>query len=406
MSEPAIAATRERYSRKRDSIVAAATAILNRRGVKGMTLADVAQSVGLNTTSVTYYFKKKEDLAAACFLSAIERLDAMADDALQLPNPENRLHAFVASYFDLNRGIRAGQEPPLAVFNDVRALKEPHHAIVVETYNDLFRKVRSMFAARGYEWLDRKAANARTHILMEQVFWSGGWLPRYDADDYPRVTARVFDVLANGISAPDGEWSPIGLSDEPFAPGNRANEEFLLAATRLINQRGYRGASVEKIAAQLNVTKGSFYHHNEAKDELVVACFERSFDIMKRVQSQALQLAGSQWDKLVAAAVALTEFQVSNRGPLLRASAISALPEPIAQDMLARWNRISDRFAAMISDGIAEGSIRAVDPVIAAHMLNASLNAAASALTAVRGAEPGEIAELYAKPMLMGLFAH
>ena len=89
---------------------------------------------------------------------------------------------------------------------------------------------------------------------------------------------------------------------------------------------------------------------------------------------------------------------------MLRASAISALPEPIAQEMLARWNRVSGRFAAIISDGIAEGSIRAIDPVIAAHMLNASLNAAASARTAVRGAEPNEIADLYAKPMLMGLF--
>ncbi len=370
-----------------------------------MTLADVAQSVGLNTTSVTYYFKKKEDLAVACFLRAIERLDAMANDALRVAHPEHRLRAFVASYFSLNRSIRVNQEPPLAVFNDVRALKEPHHAIVVETYNDLFRKVRSIVAAPEFDWLGRKAANARTHILMEQIFWSGGWLPRYDAEDYPRVTARFFDVLANGISTPGAIWSPAAIADAPALTHSGASEEFLLAATRLINQRGYRGASVEKIAAQLNVTKGSFYHHNEAKDELVVACFKRSFDIIKRVQAHALRLPGTQWENLVAATVALTEFQVSDRGPLLRASAISALPEPIAQDMLARWNRISDRFAAIMSDGIAEGSIRAVDPFIAAHMLSAALNAAASALTAVRGAEPSEIAELYAKPMLMGLFA-
>jgi tetratricopeptide (TPR) repeat protein len=48
---------------------------------------------------------------------------------------------------------------------------------------------------------------------------------------------------------------------------------FLTAATRLINQRGYRGASVDKISQQLNVTKGSFYHHHETKEELIGACF-------------------------------------------------------------------------------------------------------------------------------------
>ena len=65
-----------RFSRKRDAIVAAATEILNHRGVRGMTLALVAERVGLITTSVTYYFKKKDELAAACFMSGIERLKA------------------------------------------------------------------------------------------------------------------------------------------------------------------------------------------------------------------------------------------------------------------------------------------------------------------------------------------
>ena len=65
----------DRYTKKKDAIIAAAAGILNRRGVKGMTLADVAASVDLITTSVTYYFKKKEDLAVACFLQSLERYD-------------------------------------------------------------------------------------------------------------------------------------------------------------------------------------------------------------------------------------------------------------------------------------------------------------------------------------------
>jgi len=73
--------------------------------------------------------------------------------------------------------------------------------------------------------------------------------------------------------------------------------------------------------------------------------------------------------------------------------------------MLAQWSRVSDRFSAMISDGIAEGSCRAIDPVIAAQLLNATLNAAASLVSVVRGADKSEAAALYAKPMLMGLFS-
>ena len=66
-----------------------------------------------------------------------------------------------------------------------------------------------------------------------------------------------------------------------------AKESFLMAASRQINEHGYRGASVDRISAALNVTKGAFYHHNEAKDDLVAACFRRSFGIAREAQ-QAL----------------------------------------------------------------------------------------------------------------------
>src|ERR1700754_4727457 len=81
------AAATPRYARKKQAIVAAASEILMRDGVKGMTLANVAASVGLITTSVTYYFKKKEDLAAACFLAGIAQFEEMIEDALLAETP-------------------------------------------------------------------------------------------------------------------------------------------------------------------------------------------------------------------------------------------------------------------------------------------------------------------------------
>src|SRR5271169_954263 len=117
-------ASTDRYNKKKEAIIAAAAGILNRRGVRGMTLADVAASVDLITTSVTYYFKKKEDLAVACYLRGIERFDALIVDALGRADPPKRLLAFLESYLVLHRRIREGEEAPIAVFNDIRALKE------------------------------------------------------------------------------------------------------------------------------------------------------------------------------------------------------------------------------------------------------------------------------------------
>ena len=397
-----------RYNKKKEAIIAAAAGILNRRGVRGMTLADVAASVDLITTSVTYYFKKKEDLAVACYLRGIERFDALVNEALGEGDPAKRLLKFLDLYLALHRRIREGDEAPIAVFNDIRALKEPHLPIVGRAYRQFFRKVRSLFRAPGNEWLDRRMATARTHMLLEQLYWSAAWLPRYDLDDYPRVRDRMFDIMVFGVAPQGANWQPSPLTGLALEEGDVQDtwrETFLTAATRLINQRGYRGASVEKIAAQLNVTKGSFYHHNAAKDDLVVECFERTFNIMRQVQSLALAGEGDYWQKISSAAAALIEFQLSDQGPLLRSSALSALPEHIRLNMVERANRVSERFAAMISDGVAEGSIRPVDPYIAAQMLNATLNAASDLPFTIPDVVASEAAALYAKPMLMGVFS-
>jgi AcrR family transcriptional regulator len=381
--EQTAAASTDRFERKKEAIIAAATGILNRRGVKGMTLADVAASVDLITTSVTYYFKKKEDLAVACFLSSIDRFDTLVSAAMGAPDPHARLYRFLKLYLELNQRIRRAEEAPVAIFADIRALRDPQQKQVAEAYNRLFRKVRAMLQDHPGEW-DRDLANARTHIVLEQVWWSQNWLARYDIDDYERIGERFYDILVNGLGTAASSWSAkcvhhIELS--PVTHQEKARDTFLKAAT-----------------------KGSFYHHNEAKDDLVIACFERSFDIIKRVQSAAMQEPGTHWRRLCSAATALVAFQMSDGGPLLRTSAISALPETIRQDMLNRWGRSSDRFSAMISDGIAEGSVRPVDPVIAAHLLNATLNAAAS-MRLQKDVSRDDAVELYAKPMLMGLLS-
>ncbi|THD77326.1 MAG: TetR/AcrR family transcriptional regulator [Phenylobacterium sp.] len=396
----------DRFERKRAAILDAATVLLNARGVKGLTLGDVAAAVGLSTTSVTYYFKRKDDLAAACMARGIEAIDAMVQGALKAPTPEERLHILLDLYLERVRQTARGA-PPLPVLSDLRALSPPVFEPVFQTFMVLFRRVRQVFDAPELDWLSRGRRTARTHLLLEQLFWAAAWLPKYDPEDYPRIRERMFDTLVGGLAAEGAVWAPAPIALAELAPQDRqeiGRETFLLAATRLINTSGYRGASVDKISAALNVTKGSFYHHNDAKDDLVVSCFERTFEVMRRVQRLAMELPGDQWTRISSAAATLAEFQLSEHGPLLRTSALSALPETIRHKMVGRSNRVSDRFASMISDGIAEGSIRPVDPFIAAQMLNATLNAGAELGAWVPGVTQKQAPAVFARPLLMGLF--
>lgn len=220
------------------------------------------------------------------------------------------------------------------------------------------------------------------------------------------------DIFVHGLAGQGSAWDATALPLESVLQGAQqepsARDTFLIAATRLINERGYRGASVEKISERLNVTKGSFYHHNEAKDDLVVDCFKRSFETMRRIQRAVIdhpRAAGNSWRQLTMIASTLMDYQMSAHGPLLRTSALVALPEPMRNAMIDAYSIVSNRFGGIISDGIAAGTVRAVDPVIAAQMLAATLNASAEYRWWVTGAEAEETVELYAKPLLMGLFS-
>ena len=399
-----MAAPQTRYLARRDEIVAAATDMLNEDGVSGFTLAGVAKRIGMHPASLAYYFKKKEDLAATCLMSALERLQALLGAAARETTPRAQLVRFVEASFELRRRVKCNQEQALASFNEIRLIEEPHRARVMGAFGQLFDGVEKIFAGAG--WMGADARKARARFVIEQVMWARIWLEAYEEADYARAAARLCDLLLNGIAAPASSWSgPQSPSPELVRdPTEVSRETFLIAATELINAKGYRGASVDKISAQLNVTKGSFYYHNSDKNDLVVACFERTFAIMVEAQTKAAARGGSGWERLCQAVGRLVADNASGRKRLLRTHALSALPLSMRGPIVQTFERTAHRFAAVISDGIADGSIRAVDPLIAAELVMATINLSAYVDIWATGMTGQEIFSIYAVPALTGLF--
>ncbi|WP_207178011.1 TetR/AcrR family transcriptional regulator [Methylobacterium indicum] len=392
-----------RYAQKRDAILHAAAALINEAGVKGTTLADVARGVGLMTNSVTYYYRRKEDLAAACFLHTIGVLDGLVAQAEAAPDGPARLARLLDLAVAHRAAMAVGDEPDIAVLNDVRALPALQAESVFSAYNALFRRLRGLFDDLG---LDRADRNARTHLLLSVMHSTRLWIHRYEPRDYARAGARMADLLTRGLAGPASEWRPALLPEaEPPEESEVSPEAFLRAATILINQQGYRGASVEKISGLLKVTKGSFYHHNDNKDDLVANCFSRSFAQIRAVQDAADAKGGSGWDRICTASATLVRSQLGPGGPLLRVTAFSALPEALRTETRRTMNRLTERFGFCLVDGMADGSVRPLDTGIAAQLVSSMVNAAAELPAWVPGVTPENAADLYARPLFLGLFA-
>lgn len=400
-----------RFERKREAILETAARLFNARGLGGATLSDVAQGVGLTTASVTYYYRRKEDLAAACLLRAIETLDRLVSEAWAAPAPRERLIRLIERYFARLADAAEARAPVLITFWDLRALAGPQAEAVMAAFIALYRRVRELFRDPSGPAFTRLEQNARAHLVFSALIRAQAWTERYEIDDYPRAAARMADILVNGLAGSGRRWAahaldiaPQGSPQSSGDAGEVSREAFLRAATQLVNEHGYRGASVDRISARLNVTKGSFYHHNETKDDLVVACFRHTFEVMRRAHTAALTASDDGWTRLCAFAAALARYQLSETGPLLRVSALSATAESLRPGLMAELRRLSAKTAGVVADGIADGSLRAVDPVIAADLLLGLTNAAVELDKWAPGATLDTAPDLFVKPLMTGVF--
>jgi AcrR family transcriptional regulator len=239
---------------------------------------------------------------------------------------------------------------------------------------------------------------------LENIYWLPAWISSYSATDFPRVQARFKEIFDHGLSRPGDHWQWDQLDMGEAAAKDSTPEDFIRVATILINQLGYRGASVDRITAELNVTKGSFYHHLDAKDDLVMDCFERSYGYVSDAQRAAMARGGGQPAQLAATMATLLATQLYQPFPLLRTTALQVIPSELRGSVIERSNRMALRFASMMIDGISEGSVRAVDPVIASQMIMATLNAAFELRHWAEAFEEADGISLYGSTLAYGLF--
>ncbi len=393
----------ERFERRRMDVIHAASALINELGVKGTTFAELARSVGLNATSITYYFDRKDKLVVAVYEATLDWLEEAAREAAKQPSPAERVRAFVSAHVGLRQRIRDGERGLITALSEIRTLDEAAQAPLLAQYARVVDHVRGFFG-EGRDGLRRSLDTARAHILLEAMFWWPVWSLRYSTRDFDRLEARLVDIFALGLAGQGCGWAPHGLDSGGWRTADEGADAFLRSATVMINQRGYRGASVNRIAAALNVTKGSFYHHHSAKDDLVFECFERSYDRLSAVQLAAGGMEGDWWSRIASALAELIDLQFRDPMPLLRTTALQALPAGERGSVVVRSNRLANRFAGMLSDGIADGSVRAVDPLVASQVIMPALNAAYEArVWAARQPDPALAVKLYAWTLCAGV---
>jgi AcrR family transcriptional regulator len=156
------------------------------------------------------------------------------------------------------------------------------------------------------------------------------------------------------------------------ARSEETRKKILDSALHLFADKGYEATGVAEICAMAEASKGAFYHHFPSKQAIFLELFRDWLIQLDGGLGSALKSASSVPDGLLAMAGQMKGVftAADGRVGLFLEFWQQARREPeIWKELNAPYRRYQDYFADIIRKGIAEGSFRDVDPVVAGQTL-------------------------------------
>lgn len=195
-----------------------------------------------------------------------------------------------------------------------------------------------------------------------------------------------------------------GKPDAATAEINGVRADIIEAATRLFSERGYHGASMTEIAAEVGIQKPSLYHHVRKKEDLLFAIHEQLIDELTQETLEALAAAKTPSENLA------TVLHASMRFIAHRKDAVTVFLQERHAVTGDRWAQLvvkRDAYEQLVKDIIAEGtrSGQFIDlpPSIAARGVLAMANWCYTWFNPDGALGADEVADVFAKIALRGL---
>jgi AcrR family transcriptional regulator len=162
-----------------------------------------------------------------------------------------------------------------------------------------------------------------------------------------------------------------------IATRDEVRNTILDATDRLLARHGYRGMTMEELAREAGVGKGTLYLHFSSKEDVALSSIDRLID---RVKSELRRIACSTApapQRIRDMLVARVLFRYDHLGQ--DAQSLDALFAAVRPAFLGRRERYFNAEAEIISRVLIEGRDRGVfeldDPLATAHALIAATNA-------------------------------
>ena len=194
----------------------------------------------------------------------------------------------------------------------------------------------------------------------------------------------------------------------PLPRRARDRSEILDAAARVFRRRGYGAATVEDIASELGILKGSLYHYIRSKQELL---YEIAVEPL-RAANQAIDKAAAldaPVEQRIRHAIISHLVVIHDQYPRLSISLLERLELPPKQlrEIEDLHNHYEQKWMNLISRGVNDGLLRPeLDLGLTTLGILGMLNWATQWYRPVGRVGPAEIGAEFATLALHGMLAH
>lgn len=146
------------------------------------------------------------------------------------------------------------------------------------------------------------------------------------------------------------------------------------AASTLFISRGFRGTSLDDIAASLGVTKPTLYYYITNKEEILFECVQRGLDALRAGIDETTRRGIDGRDKLKAALQQYASIVTSEFGLCVIRVGEEPLAEPRRREFRAAKARIDAEFQVLIEEAMARGTVAHGDATMAAYSVVGALD--------------------------------
>lgn len=151
-------------------------------------------------------------------------------------------------------------------------------------------------------------------------------------------------------------------------------EAVLREAGKAFGKKGYHNTSLDDVAKSLQVSKGTLYNYVKDKQEILFECHTIALDIGDHAFAYGNAEGTNGADALRKTMVRYIELLTKELGACAVLMEVDAMRPDDRKIAVSRRDTFEKAFVEMIERGIADGSIRQIDPKLAVFTFMGAIN--------------------------------